>query len=69
MGRVEEEVQRRKLLTQMPMFLAGEVGRLIGENMGAVARPADRKLGMEEEVVANVPRLEKDTLMPKDVSE
>ena len=57
MGRVEEEVQRRKLLTRMPMFLAGEVGRLIGENMGAVARHADRKLGMEEEVIDNVPRL------------
>ena len=69
MGRVEEEVDIRSLVQQMPLFLQGEVGKLIQENVGTLARPAELRLGLEEDTLQNVPKLEKDTLMPKDLSE
>lgn len=56
-------------MQQMPLFVQGEVAKLIQENMGALARPAELRLGLDEETLQNVPKLEKDTLMPKEMGE
>jgi hypothetical protein len=43
LAKMEEEIAKRKLIRNMPLFLIGEVGKLIDENMIAIAPEVDSK--------------------------
>lgn len=54
----------------MPLFLVGDLGELIDLNLFTVVAPPDT-VGFctKDEELTSIPRLSKDSLMPKDMSE
>lgn len=54
----------------MPFFLVGQIGNLFDENLFTVFVPPDLAgLSTKDELLASIPRLNKDSLMPQDLSE
>lgn len=70
LGKVDEEIDTRKVMEKMPLFLIESLGRTVQENMQGIIHLAD---GLEnycqDEQLACIPKIEKDSLMPKDLSE